>query len=59
MDFKESTNDAIALIVTSAGTGYAGYVTYITGEIPEFFAMGFGLVIAFFFTRALQTKETQ
>lgn len=57
MNFQDYTNDAIAIIVTTAGTGYAGYVTYLTGEIPEFFAMGFGLVIAFFFTRALKTED--
>lgn len=54
MNFQDYTNDIIAVVVTVAGTVFAGYVTYLTGEIPEFFAMGFGLVIGFFFTRAVK-----
>ena len=51
MSFQEYTNDVIAITVTLAGTAFAGYITYITGEIPDYFPMAFGMVIAFFFTR--------
>ena len=43
------TDEIIALTVAGAGTLLAGYVTYTTGEIPEFFSMGFGMVLAYYF----------
>ena len=49
MNIQDIADEAIAVIVTVAGTGYAGYITYMTGQIPEFFAMGFGMVLAFYF----------
>ncbi len=49
MNIQDIADEAIAIIVTVAGTGYAGYITYMTGQIPEFFAMGFGMVLAFYF----------
>lgn len=53
MNFQDYTNDIIAVTVTGAGTIFAGYVTYTTGEIPDFFPMAFGMVMAFFFTKAM------
>lgn len=52
MNIQEYADEAIAVIVAVAGTGYAGWITYETGQIPEFFAMGFGMVLAFYFGKA-------
>ena len=49
MNIQDITDEVIALVVTIAGTGYAGYIMYVTGQIPEFFAMGFGMVLAYYF----------
>ena len=46
---EKITDEVIALSVTVAGTAFAGWITYQTGQIPEFFAMGFGMVLAFYF----------
>lgn len=51
MTLQKYTDDAIGLIVALSGTAFAGYITYKTGAIPEFFAVGFGLIIAFHFTK--------
>lgn len=56
MTLQKYTDDAIGLVVTLAATGYAGYITYLTGEIPEFFAVAFGLIIAFHFKKEKGTK---
>lgn len=45
----DAADEVLALAVVAAGTTYAGYMVYTTGEIPEFFAMGFGMVLAFYF----------
>lgn len=55
MDIQEIADESIAVIVTVAGTAFAGYITYVTGQIPEFFAMGFGMVLAYYFGK---TKNT-
>jgi hypothetical protein len=52
MNIQEYADETIAVIVAVAGTGYAGWITYETGQIPEFFAMGFGMVLAFYFGKA-------
>lgn len=49
MEIQDVADEAIALVVAIAGTSYAGYITYITGQVPEFFAMGFGMVLAYYF----------
>ena len=46
---EEITDEIIALTVAGAGTILAGWITYTTGEIPEFFSMGFGMVLAYYF----------
>lgn len=51
MNISEYTDDAIALVVTGVATGCAAYLTYTTGEIPEFFAVGFGVIIAYHFSK--------
>lgn len=45
-------DEAIALLVSVAGTGCAVYLTYTTGQIPEFFSMGFGMVLAYYFGKS-------
>ena len=51
MTYQKYTDDLLAIIVGSAGTAFAGYIVYTTGTIPEFFAVGFGLIMAFHFTK--------
>ena len=46
---EQITDEIIALSVAGAGVVFAGYVTYTTGEIPEFFSMGFGMILAYYF----------
>ncbi len=53
---EKITDEVIALTVTVAGTAFAGWITYQTGEIPEFFAVGFGMVLMHYFKK---TKETR
>lgn len=59
MNISDKTDDIIAILVAFAGTIYAGYITYMTGEIPEFFSMGFGLILAFHFTKKSNTAVSQ
>lgn len=49
MNIQDVADESIAVVVTVAGTSFAGYITYTTGQIPEFFAMGFGMVLAYYF----------
>ena len=49
---SDYVDDAIAGIVVLAGTGCAIYITYKTGKIPEFFMMGFGMILAHFFEKS-------
>ena len=51
MTYQKYTDDIIGMVVTISGTALAGYIAYTTGQIPEFFAVGFGAVMAFHFTR--------
>lgn len=48
---KEITDDIIALTVIVAGTVFAGWIVYLTSSIPEFFAVGFGMVMMHYFKR--------
>jgi len=48
-DIPNYVDEIIAILVTTTGTGCAAYLTYTTGEIPEFFSMGFGMVLAYYF----------
>lgn len=52
MNIQDITDDAIAIVVTVAGTCFAGWITYQTGEIPEFFAMGFGMILVHFYQKS-------
>lgn len=54
MKISQYTNDAIALMVVAVGTGCAAYLTYVTGQIPEFFSVGFGVVLMYFFKRSTE-----
>lgn len=57
MKISEYTDDIIALVVTGVATGCAAYLTYTTGEIPEFFAVGFGVIIAYHFSKKPESVE--
>jgi len=52
MKIEKITDEIIALVVTGAGTLFAGWITYQTGQIPEFFAVGFGMVLMQYFKKA-------
>ena len=54
MNIPEHTDKIIGILVIGAGTIGALYVTYLTKQIPEFFAMGFGMVLAYHFPRSNQ-----
>ncbi len=51
MNIQDIADEAIALVVTTAGTGYAGWIVYQTGQIPEFFAVGFGIILVHYFRK--------
>ncbi len=51
MKIQEVADEAIALIVTTLGTVYAGWIVYQTGQIPEFFAVGFGIILMHYFRK--------
>ena len=51
MKLEKITDEVIALVVTGAGTLSAGWITYQTGQIPEFFAVGFGMVLMHYFKK--------
>lgn len=49
--YEKYTDDIIGLVVAISGTAFAGYITYVTGQIPEFFAVAFGVIMTFHFTK--------
>ena len=51
MEIEKITDEVIALTVTVAGTAFAGWITYQAGQIPEFFAVGFGMVLMHYFRK--------
>lgn len=53
-NIPEYVDEIIAITVTTAGTASAVYLTYKTGQIPEFFSMGFGMVLAYYFSKSKQ-----
>lgn len=57
MKYQEYTDDIIGIVVTVAGTAFAGYITYTTGQIPEFFAVAFGAIMTFHFTRKKNNED--
>lgn len=46
---EKITDEIIAITVIGSATGCACYLTYTTGEIPEFFAAMAGMIIAYYF----------
>nr|QNO41558.1 hypothetical protein MPGNBCFJ_00022 [Methanosarcinales archaeon ANME-2c ERB4]QNO42126.1 hypothetical protein CDFINFIG_00002 [Methanosarcinales archaeon ANME-2c ERB4]QNO42177.1 hypothetical protein NAKCPFIE_00002 [Methanosarcinales archaeon ANME-2c ERB4]QNO42436.1 hypothetical protein ADMFNEEM_00002 [Methanosarcinales archaeon ANME-2c ERB4]QNO42509.1 hypothetical protein AHMEGOAG_00002 [Methanosarcinales archaeon ANME-2c ERB4] len=48
---EKITDEIIALTVVGAGTIFAGWITYWSGAIPEFFAVGFGMVLMHYFKK--------
>lgn len=57
MKYQQYTDDLIGIVVTVTGTAFAGYITYTTGQIPEFFAVAFGAIMTFHFTRNKDKEE--
>ena len=53
----EIADELIAFAVTGTAITCAGYVVYTTGEIPEYLAMGFGVVLTFYFTKKLSATK--
>jgi hypothetical protein len=52
MNIPEHVDEIIGISVVIAGTIGALYITYLTKQIPEFFSMGFGMVLAYYFTKS-------
>jgi len=48
---EKITDEIIALTVVVAGVGFAGWITFLSGAIPEFFAVGFGMVLVHYFQK--------
>ena len=48
---QDITDEIIAITVTVAGTAAAAWIVYTTGDIPEFFAVGFGMVLMHYFQK--------
>lgn len=48
---EKIADEIIAITVATAGTGFAGWIVYTTGVIPEFFAVGFGMVLMHYFQK--------
>jgi hypothetical protein len=46
---EKITDEIIAISVIGAATGCACYLTYLTGEVPEFFATMAGMIAMFYF----------
>ena len=52
MNIEKITDEIIALSVIGSGVILAGYITYITGAIPDMLTMGFGMVLAYYFNKS-------
>lgn len=52
MDIEKITDEIIALSVIGGGVAGATYMTYKTGVVPDFFVLGFGVVLAFYFKKS-------
>jgi len=46
---EKITDEIIAISVIGAATGCACYLTYINGEVPEFFATMAGMIVVYYF----------
>ena len=51
MNIEKITDEIIALSVICGGVAGAAYMTYKTGSVPDFFILGFGMVLAFYFKK--------
>lgn len=50
MDIIERiTDELIALVVIGSATGCACYLTYLNGDVPEYFATMAGMIIVYYF----------
>lgn len=46
---EKITDEIIAMTVIGAATGCACYLTYLNGEVPEFFATMAGMIVVYYF----------
>ena len=46
---EKITDEIIAITVITSATGCACYLTYLNGEVPEFFATMAGMIVMFYF----------
>lgn len=46
---EKITDEILALSVIGAATGCACYLTYLNGEVPEFFATMAGMIVVYYF----------
>ena len=51
MNIEKITDEIIALSVIGGGVAGAVYMTYKTGIVPDYFILGFGVVLAFYFKK--------
>ena len=50
------TDEIIAVSVTFAAIGCAVYTVYMSGEIPDYLSMGFGVVLSYYFTKKVMSN---
>jgi len=46
---EKIADEILALTVIGAATACAGYLTYLNGEVPEFFATMAGMIVVYYF----------
>lgn len=54
---EKIADEIVALSVVGAATGCACYLTYLNGEVPEFFATMAGMIVVYYFGTKARTSE--
>lgn len=53
----EIADELIAFTVTGTALVCAVHVVWTTGEVPDFLAMGFGVILTFYYTKKVMNKQ--
>jgi len=54
---EKITDEILAMTVVGAATGCACYLTYLTGEVPEYFATMAGMVVVYYFGKKVGSNN--
>lgn len=52
----EIADEVIAISVVFVALVCAGYIVYTTGTVPDYLSMGFGAVLAYYYTKQTANK---